>query len=396
MTTMLKKYFESNLKIIPFVVFDALGHWPFAAARRIWWLSLLCLFLPAGSLLWAQEGISFSGQISEEAGAAQAPQTSLQLYQYSRLSLQSHGDLSREFSWRLEGEADQQSSGTDQPPTWLTYPSQNAVNLELDNSTASSSTSDAMTRLNRAFLKWVSGRWEVTAGLQLFDGGTSAFYQPTHYFNPLPPLAWVADEPLGSEGLNLNCFLFDDLSVEGSVRWLADGSAEWTVRLANKGIGIGITPSFASLEGRNGVGLELSGTFPEIQVRFEGVNWFYPGNNLQLEWVGGVSTLVQGAKLTLEGLQDTTGEALGGWTTGNPDSFYLFASAQKDFSGQWQAAPALVKSLGGGPLVFWPKTSLSLGQAWKFTAQAQWPLGSADGPLSLYPGRFGLSLVYLF
>jgi hypothetical protein len=359
-------------------------------------ITFLLLFLLAAPWLQAQETLSISGQIAEEGGVFQTPQSLLEPYQYSSLLMKSHGDLTSELSWGLEGEADQQSSAAGQSPTWLTDASPNALSLEADNSTATTDTSYTMARLDRAFLKWTSGRWEVTAGLQAFDGGACSFYQPTHYFNPLPPLAWVTDEPLGSEGLNLNCFLFDDLSVEGSVRRLADGSAEWVARLANKGIGISISPSFACLEGRDGVGLELSGTFPEIQVRFEGVNWFYPGNSWQLEWVAGISTLIQGAKITLEGLQDTTGEALGDWGTGNPDSFYLFASAQRDFSGQWQADPALVQSLSGGPLILWPKVSWNLNRAWKLTAQAQWPLGSANGPLGLIPSRSGLSLAFLF
>src|SRR5271163_2318149 len=272
---------------------------------------LFCLLLPVSSV-WAQEDLSLSGQAVEEAGLAQTPQSSLRPYQYSRLLLQSHGDLDSEFSWSLEGEAAQQFSGMAQPPTWLTYASQNIVNLEIDNSTASSNTSYQLARLDRAFLKWTSGRWEITGGLQAFDGGTAYFYQPTHYFNPLPPLAWITDESLGNEGLNVDFFLLDDLSVEGSVRWLADGSSEWSDRLLNKGIGIGITPSFAWLEGRDGAGLELSGTFPDFQVRLEGVNWFYSNGASRLEWIAGLSTLVQGTKLTLEGLQDATGEALGG------------------------------------------------------------------------------------
>jgi hypothetical protein len=356
---------------------------------------LVCLLL-AGSSAWAQEDVSFSGQMSEEGGLSQTPSSSLPPYQYSRLLLQSRGDLNPEFSWSLEGEAAQQFSEMPQSPLWLTYASQNIVNLEIDNSTASNNQSYQMARFDRAFIKWTSGRWEITGGLQNFDGGTSYFYQPTDYFNPLLPLAWMTDEPLGSEGLNLNCFLFDDLSIENSVRWLADGTSEWIARLINKNIGISITPSFAWLEGRSGAGLELSGTFPDFQVRLEGVNWFYPDNSSRLEWIAGLSTLLQGAKLTLEGLRDATGEALGEWTSDNPDSFYLFASAQKDFSGQWQAAPALVKSLDGGPLLLWPKVFLKLDQNWKMTAQAQWPLGSAGGPLGLTPTRSGLSLAYLF
>jgi len=356
---------------------------------------LFCLFL-AGSSAWAQEDLSFSGQVAEEGGIFQNSQSALEPYQYSRLLLQSRGDLDPEFSWSLEGEAGQQSSELSQSPTWLTYASQNVVNLEIDNSTAFSNATYQMAQFDRAFMKWTSGRWEITAGLQTFDGGTAYFYQPTHYFNPLPPLAWITDEPLGSEGLNLNCFLFDDLSVEGSVRWLAGGASEGVARLINKGIGISITPSFAWLEGRNGAGLELSGTFPDFQVRLEGVNWFYSNNISRLEWTAGLSTLVQGTKLTLEGLRDATGEALGGWTSVNPDSFYFFASAQRDFSGQWQASSALVKSLDGGPFLLWPKVSYNLSQSWKLTAQAQWPLGSTQGLLGLTPSRSGLSLAYLF
>jgi hypothetical protein len=356
---------------------------------------ILC-FLGVVSASWCQEALSISGQLTEEGGVAQTSASPLQPYQYSRLLLQSRGDLNPEFSWSLEGEASQQFSGMAQSPTWLTYTSQNIVNLETDSSTASSNTSYQMARFDRAFLKWTSGRWEITGGLQAFDSGTAFFYQPTHYFNPLPPLAWITDEPLGSEGLNVNCFLLDDLSVEASVRWLADGNSEWVARLVNKGIGISITPSFARMEGRNGAGLELSGTFPDFQVRLEGVNWFYPDNSSQLEWIAGLSTLVQKTKLTLEGLRDATGEALGGWAISNPGSFYFFASAQTDFSGQWQAAPALVKSLDGGPLLLWPKVLLSLNSAWKLTAQAQWPLGSANGSLGLVPSQTGLSAAYLF
>jgi hypothetical protein len=356
---------------------------------------LFCLLL-AGSSAWAQENLSFSGQITEEGGLTQTPSSSLQPYQYSRLLLQSRGDLNPEFSWSLEGEAGQQFSEMTLSPFWLISTPQNLLNLETDNSTASSSTSYQMARFDRAFIKWTSGRWEITGGLQAFGEGTSYFYRPTDYFNPLPPLAWMIDEPLGSEGLNVNCFLFDDLSVESSVRWLADGTNEWVARLVNRGIGISITPSFAWLESRNGAGLDLSGTFPDFQIRVEGVNWFYPGNSSRLEWIAGLSTLIQGTKLTLEGLRDATGEALGEWTSADPDSFYLFASAQKDFSGQWQVSPALVKSLDGGPLLLWPKIFLKLDQNWKISAQAQWPLGSASGSLGLIPGRSGLSLAYLF
>ncbi len=356
---------------------------------------LFCLLL-ASSSVWAQEDLSFSGQIAEESGLTQIPPSSLQPYQYSRLLLQSRGDLDSEFSWSLEGEAGQQFSKLSQSPAWLAYPSQNIVNLELDNAATSSNTSYQMARFDRAFLKWTSGRWEITAGLQTFDGGTAYFYRPTHYFNPLPPLAWITDEPLGNEGFNVNCFLLDDLSVEASARWLADGHSEGIFRLIDKGIGISITPSFAWLEGRNGAGLELSGTFPDFQVRLEGVNWFYPDNSSRLEWIAGLSTLIQGTKLTLEGLRDATGEALGEWISTGFDSFYIFASAQRDFSGQWQPVPALVKSLDGGPFLLWPKVSYHLNQSWKLTAQAQWPLGSTQGSLGLMPGRSGLSLAYLF
>jgi hypothetical protein len=356
----------------------------------------LFIFFLTVSTAWAQEDLSLSGQVAEEVGLAQLPQSSVEPYQYSRVFLQSRGDFDPEFSWCLEGETAQQFSQMPRSSAWLAYASQNVVNLEIDNSTASSNTSYQMARFDRAFLKWTSGRWEITGGLQDFDGGTAYFYQPTHYFNPLPPLAWITDEPLGSEGLNVNCFLWDDLSAEGSVRWLADGSSEWIARLINKGIGIGITPSFAWLEGRDGAGLELSGTFPDFQVRLEGVNWFYSNSSSRLEWIAGLSTLVQGTKLTLEGLQDATGEALGGWAGENPDSFYLFASAQKDFSGQWQAAPALVESLDGGPLLLWPKVSFKWDQNWKLSAQAQWPLGSSQGPMGLMPGQTGFSLAYLF
>ncbi len=332
------------------------------------------LFLFAGlpAAIQAQENVLFSGQLSTEAGIIHPADSAANSYQSSRALLKAHEEFENGLSWALEGQADQQTASNALPANWLLYPANNRFQLEADDTTASFSGSFNMARLDRAYLKWVSGPLELTAGLQSFDNGSSNFYSPTHYFNPVPVLAWEPDIPLGSEGVNANCFLFDDLSLEGSVRWLADGNSEEVFRLIDRGIGITLTPSFALLEGRDGIGLELSGTFPDFQVRFEGVNWIYANNTDLFEWVGAVSTLIDKTKVSLQCLQDATGGALGPWQGSLPGIFYLFASAQRDLTAQWRLEATGVQPLNGGPFLFWPQVSWAFEPEWKLRFQAQW------------------------
>ncbi len=250
--------------------------------------------------------------------------------------------------------------------------------------------------MNRAYFKWASGPLELTGGLLRSDWGVSSFYKPTDYFYPVLPLAWIKEPSLGSEGAEVSCFLFDDLSLEGSARWLSGGQGEWVARLVNKGIGLSLTPSFASLTGRDGIGMELSGTFPDFQARFEGVEWFAPGGAVRLEWTAGLSTVMQATQWTLECFQDATGEALRGVSSGTGNGTYFFASAERQFTAQWRFAPALVKALEGGPFLFWPKVSWRFEPSWLLEFQAHLPLGNDPGPLALDPGRVGLSVNYLF
>lgn len=338
------------------------------------WKGPLFLILLAGlvAAAQAQENVLFSGQISTEGGVTRQGNSAADTYQFSRAMVKAHQEFDNGLSWMLEGEADQQTASVSLPANWLLYPSNNRFQLEADDTTAPLSGSYNMARLDRAYLKWITGPLEVTAGLQSFGESSNNFYSPTHYFDPVPALAWVMDEPLGSEGVNADCFLFDDLSLEGSARWLADGNAEEVFRLIDRGIGITLTPSLALLEGRDGMGLELSGTFPDFQVRFEGVNWVYADNTDLFEWVGAVSTLIDMTKVSLQCLQDATGGALGPWEEGQPGVFYLFASAQRDLTAQWQAEAAGVQPLNGGPFLFWPKISWAFETNWKLRFQAQW------------------------
>jgi hypothetical protein len=337
-----------------------------------------------------------SGQISAEGGGFQTPGSSFSAYQYSRLSLESHQDLFSGFSYGLEGEADWQFSGKPMPPSEPEYPVENILNLETDNYTSETGINNYFLELERAYFHLATGRLDLTAGLFKPQWGYSYFYRPTDYFFPLSPLQWQGEEPLGSEGLDATCFLFDDLSLEGAVRWLEGGDAEGVIRLVDKGIGITVTPSLALMTGREGFGLEAVGTFPTVQVRVEGVDWLYPDGRSASNWNLGFSTSHEGVKYTAEFLRDETGEILGSYSSGLTQVTYAFLSAEGKFFKQWKATPALVAPLEGGPFLFWPKVSWDFEPPWELRFQAQWLIGHWEGPLDLTPGRTGVSLSYSF
>jgi len=361
----------------------------------------ICLSLVIGKSLAAEIPV-FSGKISGEGGAFQVPGGSAQVYQYSRLLLQSHSDFTSSFSLDLAGEAHWQTSSGVFPPAWPLTLERSWVEVEADNRSDSNGDEFQSLRLSRAYLKWVSGSLEASAGLQNFNWGSSHFYQPTNYFYPLAPLGWERDQPLGSEAVDASCFLLDDLTLEGAVRWLEGGADEWVLRLVNKGIGITATPSFARLQGRNGMGLELSGTFPDFQLRVEGVDWLYPSTSsgqapsAQLEWVLGISTFRKGVGYTLEIFRDETGRILGDASAGLTNATYLFTSMEKTFSDGWKVSPALVKGFEGGPLIFWPKVSWDFSQGWEASCQGQFRIGTVPGPLALAQNRCGVSIGFSF
>ena len=263
--------------------------------------------------------------------------------------------------------------------------------MQTDNLSNDQGTVDTF-QIDRAYLKWTEGSLEVKAGLQNFDWGSSYLYRPTDYFFPLLPLAWQRDEPLGSEALDASCFLFDFLSVEGAARWLDGGKTEGVLRLVDKGIGIGVSPSFAFLTGKNGAGLELSGTFPDFQARLEGVDWLYPDGSSQLEWVAGLSTVKDQTTYNLEFFRDGSGQVLGPLSDAYTPSGYFFASVGKKLPSKWGAFAGILKSVDGGPAVFWIKADVALGGQWTLGYQAWLPAGEANGPLSGLTHRSGVAL----
>lgn len=345
---------------------------------------------------WASDGAGFSGSIGVEGGAYQPADGSVQPYVYSRLFMEDHEDLDPSLSLGLAGEADWQGAPIPMLSAWPLYAANNYLNLQADNLSSSDGGDFYTLRLDRAFLHWASGSLEASAGLWKPDWGGTAFYRPTDYFNPLPALAWQADQPLASEGLDATCFLFDDLSLEGAVRWLEGGDAEGVVRLVDKGIGITFTPSLSWMTGRNGLGLEMAGTFPNFQVRLEGVDWLYADGHTAADWTAELSTVHKGIRYTAEILGDNTGEILGSDSNGSPRANYIFLSAEGTLEGKWKIAPGLLTPLGGGPFLFWPKASWDFSPSWKLSFQAQLLLGNWPGPLALAPGRCGLSVHYSF
>jgi hypothetical protein len=359
-------------------------------------LAALFLVLACGALggnARAQEGSLFSGTASAEAGMYSPSTTGA--YVLSRLLLKNEDDLDQDLLLSFAGEADAQAAGSDLPPSWPAYPQTNALRLQTDNLPGTDGTLYSL-QMDRAFLKWTTGALEVKAGLQDFDWGSSYLYRPTDYFFPTPPLVWQRDEPLGSEALDASCFLFDFLSVEGAARWLDSGRAEGVLRFVNKGIGIGVSPSFAFLSNRNEAGLELSGTFPDFQARLEGVSWFYPDGTTLLEWVAGLSTVKNQTTFNLEFYKDASGQALGVFSTGYTPASYFFASVEKRFPAKWGAFAGLLKSVDGGPALFWVKAEVDFERDWDLGYQAWLPIGAEDGPLAGLTHRNGVSVSYIF
>ncbi len=361
----------------------------------LWLLWTVCFCTLTGPLP-ATENRDFSARLSLEAGILEAPLEASGFYQYSRLLLESHNDLDPSLTLTVSGELGWQASTAVSGPPWQVFPVKNLLNLEADNMSSSSGPEDISARLSRACLQWANGRLQVNAGLQSFDWGSSRFYRPTDYFFPLSPLAWVDNQPLGSEALDAECYLFEFLSAEGAVRWLQGGESEWVARLINKGIGISVSPSFARMIDRDGIGMEASGTFPEFQARLEAVEWLYHYGSAYLEFVAGLSTVQEKITYNLEAFLDGTGSVLGAFSSKPGRVVYLFASVGKDFFTGWKASVGLVKSPVGGPFLFWPKISWAYAESRELDLQCQVPLAVGDGSLDLTTTRMGLSAAYLY
>jgi hypothetical protein len=354
----------------------------------------IILVFPTAS--WAEEEESqfLSGKIGMESGVFQPPQDSAYPYVYSRLVLESHPGMTEGLSLGLEVQANAQASGTNMPPSEPEAPSKNIVSLQWETMDAEDSLESGQMEVDQLNLHWATGPLDLKLGLFKPDWGSSFFYRPTDYFFPIQPLVWLKGEPSGSEGADAACFLFDDLNLEGAVRWLEGGTAEGVFRLTQKGIGLTITPSIAWMDKQNELGLEIMGTFPTFQIRFEGVDRLYPDGHTAQDWNFGVSTLRYGVKYTAEVLRDGTGEILADDLNDTPGT-YLFISAEGTLTPEWKISPAVVGSLEGGPILFWPKINWAFAASWEVGIQAQLPLGEGVGPLEKVPGRAGLSLAYI-
>ena len=364
-------------------------------ARKSFKLWTVSLFICAGAAR-AAEGNGFSGNLSLETGGMQPLSSPVETYSYYRVLLKDAGDLDPDLSFNLAGEAALQSFEPAAQISWPLYPQDNALKLETNNLATAGGNDLYSLRLDRAALHWASGPLEVAAGLFKPTWGASSFYKPTDYFFPLAPLQWQRDQALSSEGLDADYFLFDDLSLEGALRLVSGGAAEGVLKLMEKGIGITLSPSLAWMSGRNGVGLEVVGTFPTAQVRLEGVDGLYPDGHTAVNWDAGLSTSNEGVKYTAEVMGDGTGEVLGAYSAEITQATYVFLSVDGKFSDQWKARPSFVAPLEGGPFLLWPQVTWTFAPPWELGFQAQFLLGDWKGPLDLFPGRAGVSLAYSF
>ena len=354
------------------------------------WKSLFILLpvfgLGAALAQAAEDG--FSGRLSTESGSFQSPNAGLGLFQFSRIILENQGDLLPNLSFNLSAEADWQTAGSAALPPWPGFPVPNALSLEVDHSSANVGSDFYFLRMDRASLKWVSGRLDLSLGLQNLDWGSSFFYRPTDYFFPLSPFDLVRDQPLPSEAVDLSFFLIDDFSLEGTVRWVEDGRPEALLRLVNRGIGLTFTPSFAWLEGREGLGLKRSELF-RIS-RYAGRGWIGGCRRVCLnsKWIAGISTLEnKGMTYNLEVFQDGTGTVLGKDSTGDPSAVYFFASFEGKLAEDWKSKIALVKSPGGGPFLFWPQLEWNFEAAWSVQLEGQLLVVHSSGSLGNNPSR---------
>ncbi|HVZ79876.1 MAG TPA: hypothetical protein VHE12_03645 [bacterium] len=357
--------------------------------------ALLFFSLAVGPSLiaWAEEpGPDLSGRVGVEGGTFQPAQGAVHPYLGSLLILGIHPEITEGLSFDWAGQADGQEAGVPMPFSEPEASRRNIVDLQWESVGADGGA--YRLAMDQAALHWASGPLELRAGLFKPDWGHSIFGRPTDYFFPVPPLSWLKDEPSASEGADASCFLFDDLSAEGAARFLEGGDAEWVVRLIQRGIGLTVTPSFARLQGKDGFGWEVMGTFPTVQVRFEGVDWRFANGGDAMDWNLGVSTSRYGVKYTAEVLRDGTGGILGGGS-GYSQGSYLFISAEGTLTPEWKMSTAVVVLLDGGTFLFRPKVTWTFTSHWEAGLQAQVPLGDWDGPLHTWPGRCGFSLDYL-
>ncbi|HET9870268.1 MAG TPA: hypothetical protein VFR02_07225, partial [bacterium] len=248
-------------------------------------------------------------------------------------------------------------------------------------------------RVTRLCLKGRFDRLQAGVGLQDMGWGQGWFYRPTDYFEPLGPLAFWREEPLGSESLDLSQPLFDELVLEAAARATA-GGGDWVVRLPNETLAYALTPSLARLGGRMVLGLEARLTLPVCQLRLEGARW--DGGDSPLEMEAGLSTRWDGSDLCLEWLRDATGEALGEFSGAAPGADYLYFSWGRALGPAWRLETRLVKSPDGGPFLLWPKAVMDFGTGWQFSLEGRTLVAWSAGPLARVGARLFTALAWEF
>ena len=111
------------------------------------------------------------------------------------------------------------------------------------------------------------------------------------------------------------------------------------------------------------------------------MDWLYNDGTSEMTWIGGLSTVKNLVTYNLEFFKDGSGQVLGPFSDGFTQASYFFASVEKRVAPKWGAFAGLLKSLDGGPAVFWVKADLGLGETWNLGYQAWLPAGASDGPL---------------
>jgi hypothetical protein len=206
-------------------------------------------------------------------------------------------------------------------------------------------------------------------------------------------LETFGDPVVGSDGVDLSYAVGANTNLEGAVRFMRGGRAEFVVRVENRGIGVSGTPLFAKREGEDGLGAELSATLKHFQWRLEGMGWHEEGaSGRRMEFVTGIYGAFQKFPVGVEFVRDGTGRLLGaGVDTPDKGDNYISMFAETPNIYRFRCSPSLLKSVQGGRWMARPTLTYEFSKRFQMGLDGRWVIGSASGPLAAVPTQWWLS-----